>query len=83
MAMRLIYKYIHISMSSKIGIRRRKKPSKIFDEYLKSKPLAFLNQSLGLVYDDFAHDEDSHLYCLEPTQDCLEPIQHSWVLDPS
>ena len=48
----------------------------IFDEYSKSKLLASLNQFIGYVYDDLAYDEDSHLHCLEPTQ-------HSWVLDPN
>ena len=36
----------------------------MFDEYSKSKPLAFLNQSIGHVYDDLTHDEDPQLYCL-------------------
>ena len=43
----------------------------IFAEYSKSKPLASLKQYIGPVY-----DEDPHFRCLEPTQ-------HSWVVDPS
>ena len=38
--------------------------------------VASLNQYIGPVYDDLGYDEDPHLHCLEPTQ-------HSWVLDPS
>ena len=40
------------------------------------KALASLNQYIGPVYDDLGYDEDPHLHCLEPTQ-------HSRVLDPS
>jgi hypothetical protein len=45
-------------------------------EYSKSKLLAPLNQSIGPMYSNLAYDEDPHLHC-------LEPIQHSWVLDPN
>ena len=48
----------------------------MFDEYSKPKSLASLNQFIGLVYDGLAYDEERHLHCLEPTQ-------HSQVLDSS
>ena len=51
----------------------------MFNEYIKSKLLYFLNQSLGHAYDNHAYDEDYHLHFLEPTS----PTQNSWVLDPS
>ena len=44
----------------------------IFNKYSKSKPLAPLNQDIGLVYDTFIYDEDPHFHCIEPTQ-------HNWV----
>ena len=34
---------------------------------------------IGQVYDNLVYDEDPHLRCLEPTQDCLERTQHSWI----
>jgi hypothetical protein len=43
---------------------------------IQSQILASLNQSIGPVYGNLAYDEDPHLHCLEPTQ-------HSWVLDPN
>jgi hypothetical protein len=80
MAMWLIKKHIFIlAFGLNIGIKKKNKIISlvwIFDEYSKPKPLASLNQSIGSVYDDLAYDEDPHLHCLEPTQ-------HSWVLDPN
>ena len=52
-------------------------------KYSKSEPLASLGQSLGPLHDDLACDEDPYLHSLEPTRDCLELAQHSWVLYPS
>jgi hypothetical protein len=57
-----------------IGIKK-KSLNWIFVQYAKSISLA-LNQSVRPMYDDHAYDEDPHLHCMEPTQ-------HSWVLDPS
>ena len=48
----------------------------MFDVYSKSKLLVSLNQFIGPMYDNLANDEDPHRHCLEPTQ-------HSWVLDPN
>ena len=63
MAMWYIYIYIiYIILSFGINICNKKKEksilNQIFDEYSKSKSLASLNQSLGLMYDDLAYDED-------------------------
>ena len=68
----------HISLCAKHMYKERNNISLnwIFDNYSKSEPLAFLNQYIGHVYDNLAYDEDHHLHCLEPTQ-------HSWVLDPN
>jgi hypothetical protein len=71
MAMCLIHREIHISLWAK---HRHKEKTRRPQLNIQVEPTSFLNQSLCHVYDGFAHDEDLHLHCLEPTQ-------HSWVLD--
>ena len=41
-----------------------------------NKTTSFLQPIHRPMYGDLAYDEDPHLHCIEPTQ-------HSWVLDPN
>ena len=75
----ILENYIHINLWAKHRHQERKNIFSfnwIFDEYSKSKLLAFLNQSIDHVYGNLVYDEDPLLHCLESTQ-------HSWVLDPN
>jgi hypothetical protein len=56
----------HISFWDRHRFKEEKRKTSIecFDEYSNPKPLASLNQSLGLVYDNLAYDDDPHLHCL-------------------
>ena len=49
----------------------------------RHNPLASLTQPLGPLDGNLAYDESPHLHRLEPTQNCPQPTQHSWVANTS
>ena len=66
MAMWLICIKIILSLWAKHRYEERKEHKGLhcmFDEYSKSKPLTFADQSLGHVYDDLACGEDFYIHC--------------------
>ena len=73
MAMWLIHREIYICLWAN---HRHEEKTRRPHLNIQVEATSFLNQSLGPMYDNLAHNEDLHLHCLEPTQ-------HSWGLDPN